>query len=168
MENGGKVALLFLSLAGLVVGGWALVKIARAAPPAEEEPPEEEPPEGEEAVITATLRSGYVYWAALADWQRVYTRYPNEWPLDEDVTFVWTIENTGNVGAYFQVYISAPGRWLYLAPGVEVQVFEEVHTPAVPLTPGYSYYNINILAKRLDGERLGAVWTSEEIEATYS
>jgi len=29
------------------------------------------------------------------------------------------------------------------------------------------YYRVYILAKKVDGERIGSVWTSEEIEVTY-
>ena len=156
MKDGGKVALLLLGLGGLVAGVLLLTRKA------------EELPEEEEEVIDAVLESGYVYWVGIPEWKGIHTRYPNEWPLDTDITFAWTIENTGNVGAYFQVYMIAPGDWFYLDPGDEVQVFEEFHTPAVPVTPGYTYYRINILAKKLDGERIGAVWTSDEIEVTYS
>ena len=152
-----------LGLAGLVGIVIYAAREAEAAPPEEELPPEEE----EEEVIDATLERGYVFWAGLTEWQRVYDRWPNEWPADTDITFAWEIKNTGNVGAYFQVYMFDPGEWLYLEPNDERQVFEEFHTPAIPVTPGYQYYRINILARKVTGERIGAVWTSEEIEVTY-
>ncbi|MBA7682615.1 hypothetical protein ES703_90967 [subsurface metagenome] len=142
-----------------------------AATRAEELPPEELLPEEEEVppeeVIDATLQRGYVWWAGLTDWKRVHTRWPNEWPADTNVTFAWKIKNTGNVGAYFQVYMFDPGEWLYLEPDAEIEIFEEFHTPAVPVTPGYQYYQITILGRKVTGERIGAVWTSDEIEVTY-
>jgi len=159
------IALLGLALAGLASVAVALVVATRQ--------PEELPPEEEELlpevveVIDATLRSGYVLWAALTDWKTVYTRWPNEWPADTDISFAWTIKNTGNTGAYFQVYMFEPGPWLYLDPGDELQVFEDFHTPAIPVTPGYQYHLINILGRNISGERLGSVWNSEDIEVTY-
>jgi len=51
-------------------------------------------------------------------------------------------------------------------PGEEVSVTEVFHTPVVPVSPGYQYYRIYILARKVTGERIGAVWT-EEIEVTY-
>ncbi len=160
------IAILGLALAGLAGLGVLMLAATREA---EELPPEELPPEEEEVeeVIDATLRSGYVWWEGLTDWERVSTRWPNEWPADADITFAWKIENVGNVGAYFQVYMFNPSEWLYIEPDDEIEVFEEFHTPAVPVTPGYSYYRINILGRKITGERIGAVWTSDEIEVTY-
>jgi len=143
-----------------------LLGVLLAVRGAEEVAPEEEAPPPEE-VIDATLESAHVLWAGLTEWQRVYDRYPNEWPADTDITFAWQIKNTGDVGAYFQVYLFDPGEWLYLEPGDKRQVFEEFHTPALPVTPGYQHYLINILGRKVTGERIGAVWTSEEIEANY-
>ncbi|MBA7655206.1 hypothetical protein ES703_63105 [subsurface metagenome] len=161
-----------LGIVGLgVVGLLGVLILAATGVPLEvpeEVPPEEIPPPEEEEVIDATLRSGYAWWEGLTDWQRVSDRWPNEWPADTDVTFAWKIKNTGNVGAYFQVYMLNPGEWLYIEPDDEIEVFEEFHTPAVPVTPGYSYYRINILGRKLTGERIGAVWTSDEFEITYS
>jgi len=160
------IALLGLVLVGIAGLAVALVVATREA---EELPPEEiTPPEEEEEVIDATLERGHVFWAALTEWRRVHTRYPNEWPADTDITFAWEIKNTGNVGAYFQVYMFDPGEWLYLEPGDERTVYEEFHTPAVPVTPGYNYYLLNILGRKITGERIGAVWTSDEIEVTYT
>jgi len=161
----GAVAVLGLALAGLA-GLMGLIFAATRE--AEEVPPPEELPEGVVEVIDAEFRSGYVFWAGLTEWKRVYDRYPNEWPADTDISFAWTIKNTGNVGAYFQVYMFDPGEWLYLEPNDERQVSEEFHTPAIPVTPGYQYYLINILARKITGERMGAVWTSEEIEIIYT
>lgn len=155
---GGLLGIISLGVVSLL--GVLLYAATREA---EEEPPPEEVAE----VIDAEFRPGYVFWAGLTEWQRVYDRYPNEWPADTDITFAWTIKNTGNVGAYFQVYMFDPGEWLYLEPNDERQVLEEFHTPAIPVTPGYQYYLINILARKITGERIGAVWTSEEIEVTY-
>jgi len=157
------IALFGLALVGLA--GLAVALIAAATREAEEAPPQEEEEVAE--VIDAELRSGYVFWAGLTEWPRVYDRYPNEWPADTDITFAWKIKNTGNVGAYFQVYMFDPGEWLYLEPNDERQIFEEFHTPAIPVIPGYQYYLINILGRKITGERIGAVWTSEEIEVTY-
>jgi len=165
---GALLGIVGLGLAGLL---GALILAATTVP--EEVPPEEIPPEEEEEVeeveeiIDAECRSGYVYWAALADWERVHTRWPNEWPADTDITFAWEIKNIGNVGAYFQVYMFEPGIWLYLDPEEKVQVYEAVHTPAVPVTPGYQYGRITILGRDISGERVGSVWTSDEIEITY-
>ncbi|MBA7686688.1 hypothetical protein ES703_95141 [subsurface metagenome] len=161
---GALLGIVGLGLAGLL---GALILVATRIP--EEAPllppPEEE--EVEEEVIDAEFRSGYVYWAALTEWERVSTRRPNEWPADTDITFAWEIKNTGNVGAYFQVYIFEPGTWRYLDPGEKVQVLEEIHTQAVPVTPGYQYARITILGRDISGERIGAVWTSDEFEVTY-
>ena len=162
------IALLGLALAG--IAGLAVALVVAAREPEELLPPEEEeeiPPEEVVEVIDATLRSGYVYWAALTNWKTVYTRWPNQWPADTDITFAWTIRNIGNTGAYFQVYMFDPGAWLYLDPGDDLQLFESFHTPAIPVTPGYQYYRINILGRKITGERIGAVWMSEEIEVTY-
>lgn len=157
-----------LGIVGLGVVGLLGALILAATRVPEEVPPEELlPPEEEEEVIDATLEKGYVFWAGLTEWQRVYDRWPNEWPADTDITFAWEIKNTGNVGAYFQVYMFDPGEWLYLEPDDERTVYEEFHTPAVPVTPGYQYYLINILGRKITGERIGAVWTSDEIEVTY-
>jgi len=156
------IALLGIALLGLA--GLTAAVFAATRQPEEELPPLI--PQ-EEEVIEATLRSGYVIWAALTDWVRVHTRYPNQWPVDTNISFVWTIRNIGNVGAYFQVYIFDPGNWLYLDPGNEIQVFEEFHTPLVPVIPGYQYYNIHILGRKVTGERIGAVWTSDEVEVVY-
>ncbi|MBA7468420.1 hypothetical protein ES707_03670 [subsurface metagenome] len=165
MEESGKIAVIGLGFGVVGVAGVLLYVATREAEAAPPELPEEE--EEVVEVIDAELRSSYVYWAALTDWKRVYTRWPNEFPADTDITFAWEIRNTGDVGAYFQVYMINPGEWLYLGPGEKVQVFEQFHTPAVPVTPGYQYYRINILARKITGERIGAVWTSEEIEVTY-
>ena len=159
------LALLGLALFGLA--GLAGVLVLTATREAEELPLVEPPPEEEEEVIDATLESSYVFWAGLTEWQRVYDRYRNEWPADTDITFAWEIKNTGNVGAYFQVYMFDPGEWLYIEPNDKIQVFEQFHTPVIPVTPGYQYYLINILARKVTGERIGAVWTSQDIEATY-
>ncbi|MBA7605671.1 hypothetical protein ES703_12805 [subsurface metagenome] len=170
MKEGGAVAVLGLGLAGLVgVAGVGLLMVAAAEEPEEELPvllPEEEE-EAEVEVIDAEFRSGYAFWAALTEWRQVYTRWPNEWPADTDITFAWEIRNTGNVGAYFQVYAFEPGSWLYLDPGERVKVFEEWHTPTLPVTPGYEYARITILGRKITGERIGSVWTSNEIEIHY-
>ena len=162
------VALLGLALAGLAGLAVALAAAATRVPE-EELPSEELPPEEEEVVevIDATLRTGHVFWAALTEWRRVHTRYPNEWPSDIDISFAWEIKNTGNTGAYFQVYMFDPGEWLYLEPDDERTVYEEFHTPAIPVSPGYQYYLLSILGRKITGERIGAVWTSAEIEVTY-
>ena len=163
-----------LGIVGLGVMGLlgALLLVATTVPPEEvppeEVPPEEAPPEEVEEIIDAEFRSGYVYWAALTEWERVHTRWPNEWPADTDITFAWEIKNIGNVGAYFQVYMFSPGEWLYLDPGDKVKVYEEFQTPAIPVTPGYEYARITILGRDISGERIGAVWTSDEIEVTYT
>jgi len=170
-DEGGAVAV--LGLAGLGLAGLGLAGLLIYATTREEEPPPEEeeelpPPEEEPVkVINAEFREGWVFWAALADWRTVYTRWPNEWPADTDITLAWDIKNIGDVGAYFQVYLFTPGEWLYLGPGDRITVYEDFHTPAVPVTPGYQHYRINILARKVTGERIGAVWTSEEIEITY-
>jgi len=143
----------------------ALAATREEEPPEELLPEEEEPPQ--EEVVDAEFRSGYVVWAGLTEWGRVHTRWPNEWPADTDITFAWEIKNTGNVGAYFQVYMFDPGEWLYLEPGDKLEVFESFHTPVIPVSPGYEYYRITILGRKITGERVGAVWTSEEIEVTY-
>jgi len=167
MKNEGAVAVIGLGLLGLAGLGAAIYAATREP---EELPPEEEEEEEEEEVvevIDAEFREGWVYWAALADWRTVYTRYPNDWPADTDISFAWDIKNIGDVGAYFQVYLFTPGDWLYLGPGDRIVVYENFHTPTVPVTPGYQYYKINILARKVTGERIGAVWTSEEIEVNY-
>ncbi|GAJ11314.1 unnamed protein product, partial [marine sediment metagenome] len=107
-------------------------------------------------------------WAALANWKKVYTRWLNEWPADTAISFTWEIKNIGNVGAYFQVYLFSPGSWLYLDPGEKLQVEESYHTPTIPVTPGYEYGRITILGRKLTGERVGAVWTSDEFEIIYT
>ncbi|MBA7646387.1 hypothetical protein ES703_54149 [subsurface metagenome] len=164
------LALLGVALVGLA--GLAVALMVAATREAEEVPEELPlvvPPEEEEVVevIDATLRKGWVYWAGLTAWQQVYTRWPNDWPANTDVTLAWEIKNTGNVAAYFQVYMFDPGDWLYLGPGEEMQVLEEFQTPVLPVTPGYQYYRINILGRNIAGVRLGAVWTSEDIEVRY-
>ena len=172
MRDKGAVAVVGLTLAGLLGLAGALIFAATREP--EEELPEELPPEEEEEeeevveVIDAELRSGYVWWEGETAWKRVYTRWMNEWPADEDITFAWEIKNIGNVGAYFQVYIFEPGSWLYLDPGEKVKVYEEFHTPTIPVTPGYEYGRITILGRNIAGERIGAVWTSDEFEIIYS
>lgn len=158
-------ALLGIVGLGLVSLLGALILAATTVP--EEVPPEEEEEEVEE-IIDAEFRSGYAFWAGLTAWERVYTRFRNEWPADTDITFAWEIKNIGNVGAYFQVYIFEPGDWIYLDPGEKVQVNEEVHTLAVPVTPGYQYGRITILGRDISGERIGAVWTSDEFEIIYT
>jgi hypothetical protein len=170
-DEGGAVAVLGLSLLGLTSLGavGALIYVATREP--EELPPEEEEEEEVEEVeeiIDAEFRSGYVWWEGLETWRKVYTRYINEWPADTDVTFVWEIKNIGNVGAYFQVYLFEPGSWMYLDPGEKLQVFEEAHTLAIPVTPGYQFARITILGRDISGERIGAVWTSDEFEIIYS
>jgi len=157
-------ALLGLALAGLAAVSVALIVATREPTSL---PPEEEEEAVLEEVIDAELREGLVIWAALADWRTVFTRWPNEWPADTDITFAWDIKNIGDTGAYFQVYLFTPGTWLYLAPGDRIVVYENFHTPAVPAMPSYQYYRINILGKKIDGERIGAVWDSEDIEITY-
>jgi hypothetical protein len=164
-DEGGEVAIVVLVLAGLAGLGGILIVASRE--PEEEPLPPPEEPEEEEDIIDAELRESYVYWAALTEWNTLHTRWPNELPADTDITFAWEIKNTGNVGAYFQVYMITPGEWLYLEPGDKLQVFEEFHTPDIPVTPGYQYYRITILGRKITGERIGAVWTSEEIEVTY-
>ncbi|MBA7716744.1 hypothetical protein ES703_125820 [subsurface metagenome] len=173
MQDEGAGAVVGLALVGLAGLAVALVFAATR----EEEPlfvPEEEEPlfvpeevEEVEEVIDAELRESYVYWAGLTAWKDVYTRWPNEWPADTDITFAWEIKNIGNVGAYFQVYAFTPGSWMYLDPGEKTQVYEEFHTPAIPVTPGYEYSRITILGRKITGERIGAVWTSEEFEIIY-
>jgi len=172
VERGGAVlglAVVYLGALGTLGVAIALSKMRRE----EELPPEEEeelPPEEEEEVvevIDAEFREGWVYWAALTNWKEVHTRWPNEWPADTDITFAWDIKNIGDVGAYFQVYLFTPGDWLYLGPNDRIVVYETFHTPAIPVTPGYQYYRINILARKVTGERIGAVWTSEEIQVSY-
>ncbi len=158
----GLLGLALVGVVGLVVA-LMVATTSEAEELPEELPEEEEPPE----VIDATLRKGWVYWAGLAAWQQVYESWPNDWPADTDVTLAWKIKNTGNVAAYFQVYMFDPGDWLYLGPGEEMQVLEEFHTPVLPVTPGYQYYLINILGRNIAGVRLGAVWTSEDIEVRY-
>ena len=169
-NEGGAVAVLGLGLAGLF-GLGALIYVANREP--EELLPEAEEEEEVEVVevveiIDAEFRSGSVWWEGLDNWKKVYTRWRNEWPADTDVTFAWEIRNIGNVGAYFQVYMFDPGSWLYLDPGEKVQVFEEFHTLAMPVTPGYQYGRITILGRNITGERVGAVWTSDEFEIIYS
>lgn len=156
-----------LGLLGLLAGLAALLYAAsRPAEAEEEEEPTVLPPE-EIEVIDAEFKEGWVWWAALADWRPVYERWLNEWPADTDITFSWEIKNTGNVGAYFQVYLINPGSWRYLGPNETLQVTEESHTPPLPLVPGYQTYHINILARKITGERVGAVWTSDDIEVNY-
>ena len=171
MQDEGAVAIVGLALAGLV-GLGTLILMTKEAEAAPEEVPPVVPPEEEEEVIEeiidAELRTGYVYWETLTTWKRVYTRWMNEWPADTDITFAWEIKNIGNVGAYFQVYAFTPGSWMYLDPGEKVQVYEEFHTPAIPVTPGYQYARITILGRNIAGERVGAVWTSDEFEIIYS
>ena len=168
MEYKGAIVVLAL---GLAAGLGGLVYLAKKSvpppPPPEEVPPEEEEEEVAE-IIDAELRESYVYWAGLTAWKDVYTRWPNEWPADTDITFAWEIRNIGNVGAYFQVYAFTPGSWMYLNPGEKVQVYEEFHTPAIPVTPGYEYSRVTILGRKITGERIGAVWTSEEFEIIYA
>ena len=159
--NWGKAAfaLTALGLAGAVV--YAVTRDDDEAPTLPPTVPEEE------EIIAAEFRSGHVFWAALTEWRRVYTSWPNEWPADTDIQFAWGIKNIGNVGAYFQVYIFDPGDWLYLDPGEETTVYEAGHTPALPV-PSYQYNNrITILARKLDGTRIGSVWTSREFEVYY-
>jgi len=154
---------------GLTVAGLALVSVVGAvfalAMRREEVPPEEE--EEPEEIVDATLRRGWVWWAGLTLWEEVHSRYPNEWPLDTDITFSWEIRNTGNVGAYFQVYMFDPGDWLYIEPGDSLEVTESFHTPVIPVSPGYEFYRITILGRKVTGERVGAVWTSDKIEVAY-
>ena len=165
MRDGGK-AVLGLGLVGLTGAIiYAVTRKAEAAPPVT-------PPPGEgivavDEVIDAEYRSGNVLWAALANWRKVHTSWINEWPLDTDIQFVWEIKNIGKVGAYFQVYIFDPGNWMYLDPGGKVQIYEDFHTPAVPVIPGYQYARITILGRNVTGERIGAVWTSDEFEIIY-
>jgi len=162
MQDAGKVVL------GLGVVGLAGAVIYAATRKVEAvAPPEIPPPEEEVEVIDAEFRSGYVFWAALTAWKQVYTRWLNEWPADTDLSFRWEIKNIGNVGAYFQVYIFSPGSWLYLDPGEKMQVEEAYHTPTIPVTPGYEYGRITILGRKITGERVGAVWTSDEFEIIY-
>lgn len=161
MKTGTALLIGALSLTGIVIGSVLASREAAA-----EEPPVI-PPEEEEEVIDAVLRHGYVWWAGLTAWKDVYTGYPNSWPADTDITFSWEIRNTGNVGAYFQVYLFEPGDWFYLEPRDKIQVFEEVHTQAVPVMPGYQYCRIMILGRKITGERIGAVWASEDFEVTY-
>ncbi|MBA7609494.1 hypothetical protein ES703_16685 [subsurface metagenome] len=159
------IALLGLALAGIAAGLTVALIVATREP--EELPPEEEEPLPEEEVIDATLRSGWVWWAGLPAWREVYEVFPNEWPAASDITFTWRIKNTGNVGAYFQPYMFTPGDWLYLDPDDELEVEEDFHTPTLPVSPYGQFYRVYILARKVDGERIGAVWTSEEIEVTY-
>jgi len=170
-KEGGAVAVFGLALVGLasLVGTliYAATREAEELPP-EEIPPVVPPEEEVVEVIDAEFRSGSVWWEGLENWKKVYTTYLNEWPADTDITFAWEIKNIGNVGAYFQVYIFEPGSWLYLDPGEKMQVFEEAHTLAIPVTPGYQYTRITILGRDISGERIGAVWTSEEFEIIYS
>jgi len=172
-DQGGAIALVGLALAGVVGLGAALMFAATREP--EEELPEEEEPlfvpeevEEVEEVIDAELREGYVFWAGLTAWKDVYTRWPNEWPANEDIQFAWEIKNIGNVGGYFQVYAFTPGSWMYLDPGEKVKVYENFHTPTLPVTPGYEFARITILGRKITGERVGAVWTSEEFEIIYT
>ncbi len=158
------LALLGLALVGLA--GVAVAVVVAATREAEALPAPDDPPEEEEE-IDAVYREGWVFWAGLAEWQEIYTRWPNDLPADTDITFAWEIKNTGNTGAYFQVYMFSPGDWLYLGPEDEMRVFEGFHTPTLPVTPGYQYSLINILARKVTGERIGAVWTSDEIEVRY-
>ena len=173
MERGGALGLAVLGLGAAGAVGAIGMAMAFAAmreeelPPEEEElPPEEEEPPPEE-IIDAYFRKGHVWWEGLTYWERVNLSYLNEWPADTDITFSWEIKNTGNVGAYFQVYMFDPGEWLYLEPGDELEVFESFHTPVIPVSPGYEHYRITILGRKITGERVGAVWTSDEIEVAY-
>jgi len=168
MQDGGKVVLGLGVVAGIGALIYAATRKVEAAPPPEIPPevPPEVPPE-EEAVIDAEFRSGYTFWAALLNWQRVYTTWVNEWPADTDMQFAWEIKNIGNAGAYFQVYAFTPGAWYYLDPGEKVKVYENYHTPTIPVTPGYQYCRITILGRKISGERIGAVWTSNEFEIIY-
>lgn len=164
----GKAALI---ITGLSLTGAIVYAVTRDDEDGETTPPPTLPPPTlpEEEIFAAELRSEYVYWAALTDWRRVYTSWLNEWPADTDIQFAFEIKNTGNVAAYFQVYIFTPGSWLYLDPGQETTVYEDLHTPALPALPSYQYSNrITILARKLDGERIGAVWTSEDFEIVYT
>jgi len=167
-DEGGAVVVIGLGLVGLagLVGTLIYAATREAEEVPEELPPVVTPPE--EEVIDAEFRSGSVWWEGLESWKKVYTRWLNEWPADTDITFAWEIKNIGNVGAYFQVYIFEPGSWLYLDPGEKVQVFEEAHTLAVPLTPGYQYGRITILGRDISGERVGSVWASDEFEIIYA
>jgi len=176
-DEGGAVAVVGIALLGLagLAGALMLAATREAEELPEEIPPEEIPPEEEVVevvevveVIDAEFRSGYVFWEGLENWKKVYTSYLNEWPADTDITFVWEIKNIGNVGAYFQVYLFEPGSWMYLDPGEKLQVFEEAHTLAIPVSPGYQYARITILGRDISGERIGAVWTSDEFEIIYS
>ena len=157
--DGGKavVGLGLLGLTGALI--YITTRKAEAAPPPPPPPPPEE-------VIDAELVSGYVFWGGLAEWERVHREGLNEWPADTDITFAWEIRNTGDTGAYFQVYIFESPEWLYLEPGDKRQDLEEFHTPPLP-TPGYQYGYITILGRKISGERIGAVWTSDEIGITY-
>ncbi len=164
MQDGGKVVL-GIGAVGLLA--WALIHNARGAEGAEVDSPIGPPGQEIVEVIDAELRSGYVFWAGLTAWKQVYTRWPNEWPADTDIQFAWEIKNIGNVGAYFQVYAFDPGSWMYLDPGEKVKVYEDFHTPTIPVTPGYEFARITILGRNITGERVGAVWTSEEFEIIY-
>jgi len=158
----GLLLILILGLSGAVIYATTREDEETPTPP----PPEEEE-EVEEEIIDAEYREGYVFWAALANWKKVYTSWMNEWPADTDINFAWEIKNIGDVGAYFQVYIFNPGSWYYLDPGEKVQVYEDFHTPAIPVTPGYEYGRITILGRKISGERVGSVWTSDEFEIIY-
>lgn len=170
VKGGGALGLAVVGLAAVSAVG--LAALALAASREEEPPPEEEeeplPEVPEEEVVDATLRSGWVWWAGLPAWREVYEVFPNEWPADTDITFTWRIKNTGDTGAYFQVYMFTPGDWLYLNPGDELEVEEDFHTPTLPVSPYGQFYRVYILARKVTGERIGAVWTSEEIEVTYT
>jgi len=165
-KGGAALGLAVVGLAAVAIAGVAVALAATR----EEAPPEEEPPvtpPEEPEVIDATLRSRWVWWAGLPAWREVYEVFPNEWPADTDITFTWRIKNTGDTGAYFQVYMFTPGDWLYLNPDDELEVEEDFHTPALPVSPYGQFYRVYILARKVDGEEIGAVWTSEEIEVTY-
>lgn len=159
-KGGLGVAVALLGVAAVAGVGIAILATREEAP---EPLPEPEP----EPVIDASLRKGYVWWAALALWAEIYTSYLNSWPADTDLSLTFRIRNTGDVAAFFQVYMLTPGDWLYLGPGEDLDVTESFHTPLIPLTPGYQYYRITILARKVDGDRIGAVWTSERIQVTY-
>lgn len=154
------ITVALLGIAAVAGVGIAIVATREDEPAP---PPEPEP----EPVFDATLRQAYVWWAALTLWNQVYRSYLNTWPADTDLTFTFRIRNTGDTGAYFKAYMITPGAWLYLGPGEELDVEEDFHTPAIAPTPGYQYYRITILGRKISDEELGALWTSERIQVTY-